>query len=222
MANRRVTGDKTDCWRESYGRVRKDLLRDPESTNRARLRLLGVNALPRDTRLLDVGAGDGNLFRTLRDEGFSQVWGFEYQPELALLHPDRSRIIVASATDIPHATGLMSAVIVMDVLHHLTQEGLPRCIKEIRRVLKSGGVLFVCEPACTLFRKALTVLLMSPLSNISRFSRDKRDMVEQERQTLEPWLQNEHNVPAQIVPHGFRMEFYKRFWLHSYGRFRAV
>jgi 2-polyprenyl-3-methyl-5-hydroxy-6-metoxy-1,4-benzoquinol methylase len=116
----------------------------------------------------------------------------------------------------------MSAVIVMDVLHHLTQEGLPRCLAEIRRVLKPGGALFVCEPACTLFRKVLTVLLMSPLGNISRFSRDKRNMVEQERQTLEPWLENEHNVPAQIVSHGFRMEFYRRFWLHSYGRFRAV
>jgi SAM-dependent methyltransferase len=222
MQNRTDRGDRSERWRESYSRVRKDLLSDPQATNRQRLSLLGMDSLPRNTRILDVGAGDGNLFTTLRDVGFTEIWGLEYQPELAVLHPDRNRVVIASATGIPFATGSMPAVIVMDVLHHLTQEQLVDAFREIRRVLRTGGALFVCEPANTLFRRILTILLLSPLGRVSRFSRDKRAMVEQERDTLEPWLEEETALPYRISKGGFRLESFHRYWLHLYGRFRAV
>jgi SAM-dependent methyltransferase len=217
-----VPGDSTERWRESYQRVRKDLLSDSQTTNRHRLAILGVSALPRHTRLLDIGTGDGNLFTTLEAEGFSKVWGLEYQPELIAGHPSKRRVVVASATHVPFSTGSMSAVIVMDVLHHLIPAQLPLSLAEMRRVLRPGGLLFVCEPASTLFRKLMTVLLMSPLSSLSRFARDKKIMVEEERATLDPWLKDEHSVPERIVAGRFRLEFFKRHWLHHYGRFRAI
>jgi 2-polyprenyl-3-methyl-5-hydroxy-6-metoxy-1,4-benzoquinol methylase len=216
-------GDTTEEWRDSYTRVEKDLLRNPQATNRHRLGLLGFDALPHDTRILDVGAGDGNLFTTMCDLGYVNVWSLEFQPELALLHPGRGRrIVIASATHIPFPTASMAAVIVMDVLHHLSQAQLVSALRETRRVLKTGGTLFVCEPANTLFRRALTILLMSPLSRVSQFSRDKRTMVEQERGTLEPWLESEQAFPSRMQSGGFRPELFKRAWLHHYGRFRAV
>ncbi len=215
-------GDKTKRWRESYTRVKKDLLSNNETTNRHRLEILGVTALPRDTRILDVGTGDGNLLRTLESQGFKQVWGLEYQRELIALHPFKNRVVAASATHLSFATACMSAVIAMDVLHHLSQFQLVPCLAEIRRVLEPGGLFFVCEPASTFFRKVLTVLLMSPLGSLTRFSRDKRAMVEQERGTLEPWLAAEHGVPGRIAAGRFRLEFFKRHWLHHYGRFRAL
>lgn len=143
MTNACGTGDRTEQWRESYARVSKDFLHDPQDTNRARLALLGVMALPRDVPILDVGAGDGNLHATLGGAGFSRVWGFECQQELARLHPQKSSIVIASATDIPYASGSMAAAVVMDVLHHLTQAQLPRCLAEMRRVLRPGGVVAV-------------------------------------------------------------------------------
>ncbi len=215
-------GDKTERWRESYTRVRKDLLSDSETTNRHRLEILGVTTLPRDTRILDVGTGDGNLFRTLESQGFKRVWGLEYQRELIALHPFKNRVVAASAAHISFATASMSSVIAMDVLHHLSPSQLVPCLAEIRRVLEPGGLFFVCEPASTLFRKVMTVLLMSPLGSLTRFSRDKRAMVEQERETLEPWLEGERGVPGRIVAGRFRLEFFKRHWLHHYGRFRAL
>jgi len=215
-------GDKTARWRESYSRVSKDPFGDHERTNRARLELLGVTALPRGVPILDVGAGDGNLCATLRGLGFTGVWGLEYQRELLASHPDRSRVAVASATDIPFPGKSMAAVVVMDVLHHLTPGQLPAALREIRRVLRPDGAFFICEPAATLTRKALTVLLMSPLSGLSRFSRDKRAMVEQERETLEPWLEAEGGVVRAVEAAGFRGEFFRRCWLHHYGRFRPA
>ncbi len=213
-------GDKSELWRESYSRVRKDPLSDPQATNRSRLALLGIGSLPRSSRLLDVGSGDGNLFTTLLDLGFTQLWGLEYQPELLAQHPRRSRVVVASATHIPYRTGSMSAAIVMDVMHHLTRDQLPVALEEIRRILEPGGAFFICEPASTFTRKMLTLLLMSPLSRLSRFARDKRTMVEHERETLDPWLDAERSVAGRIEAVGFRCEFFERHWLHHYGRFR--
>lgn len=215
-------GDKTERWRESYSRVRKDPFSDPQATNRSRLELLGVCGLPRSSAFLDVGTGDGNLFKTLQGLGFNRLWALEYQRELLSAHPQRERVVVASATNIPYATGSMEAVIVMDVLHHLARNEIPACFGEIRRVLKPDGMLYVCEPANTLTRKALTLLLMSPLSNLTRFSRDKRAMVEQERDTLEPWLEGEKTVCTQFERHSFRLEFFRRCWLHHYARLRAI
>jgi 2-polyprenyl-3-methyl-5-hydroxy-6-metoxy-1,4-benzoquinol methylase len=214
--------DTTDRWRDSYKRVRKDLLKDNEATNRDRLRTLGFELVHKDARFLDVGAGDGNLFATLDALGYSGYHGLEYQPELAAVHPGRNRLAVASGTHIPYATGSMDAVIVMDVLHHLTPQQLPACLGEMRRVMRSGGLLFVCEPARTLVRRALTVLLFSPLGNVAQFSRDKRAMVEEERATLDPWLEAEPQAQRRICAAGFREELFRRFWLHNYGRFRAV
>jgi ubiquinone/menaquinone biosynthesis C-methylase UbiE len=215
-------GDKTERWRESYSRAPKNLMRDSQSTNRARLARLGVDRLPRSSRILDVGTGDGNLCATLQELGFKVLWGLEYQSELLAEHPSRDRVVVASATNIPFPTATMDGVIVMDVLHHLSQMELPYCFTEIRRVLRTGGTLHICEPADTRTRALLMVLLMSPMSNLTRFSRDKRIMVEQERDTLVPWLESEQEVPARIMQSGFRMEFSRRYWLHLYARFRAV
>jgi SAM-dependent methyltransferase len=215
-------GDKTEIWRRSYSRVRKDLLSDPQSTNRSRLSILGVDAMPRSAPLLDLGSGDGNLFTTLLDLGFERLWGLEYQQELLVEHPRRDRVIIASATHIPYRTCSMSGVVVMDVFHHLSPNELPPAIGEIHRILEPGGMLFICEPADTLTRKVLTLLLMSPLSRLSRFAMDKRTMVEQERETLDPWLESESRVADRLMAAGFRLEFFRRCWLHSYGRFRAV
>lgn len=218
----RQSGDTTERWRESYGRVRKDPFKDVQTTNVARLNLLGVGALHRELRILDVGCGDGNLYHSLTGMGFSSVWGFEYQPELIRKHPRPERVAAGSATHIPFSSASFDAAIVMDVLHHLTPEQLPLCLDEMRRVLKPGGAAFVCEPASTVFRKILTLLLMSPLSGLTTFSRDKRTMVEQEQATLIPWLEEERRVAERIQTGGFRLEFFKRAWLHHYGRFRRI
>ncbi len=222
MVKQTGVGDKSERWRGSYVQVRKDLWSDNQATNRRRLARLGVCTLPRDVRLLDVGAGDGNLFQTLREEGFMQVWGFEVQPELIALHPSPDRLAVASAVAIPYQTASMHAVIVMDVLHHLMPAELPACLAEIRRVLSPAGCLYLCEPSSTLLRKFLTVLLTSPIGTVWQFSRHKRAMVEQEKRTLEPWLAMEHSLVGRIEANGFKLDFFERCWLHHYGRFRAV
>jgi len=213
-------GDTSADWRESYMRVRKDPFADVEDTNRGRLARLGVDLLDRRARVLDVGAGDGNLARSLAGLGFSEVVGVEYQPELLALHPDRQRTVAGSATALPLPAASVDAVVVMDVLHHVPRADLPSALAEVRRVLRPGGRLFVCEPAQTTTRRVLDAALHSPLHRLTRFSRDKRAMVDAEGQTFVDWLAAEREFPTAVRSAGFSVELFERKWLHHYGRWR--
>ncbi len=215
-------GDTSEGWRTSYGRVRKDPFRAVEDTNRDRLVRLGVDQLDRSARVLDVGAGDGNLARSLAGLGLTGVVGVEYQPELLALHPDRRRTVAGSATALPLPTSSVDAVVVMDVLHHVPQAALPDALAEVRRVLRPGGRLFVCEPAQTVTRRVLDAALHSPLHRLTRFSRDKRAMVDAEGQTFVDWLAAEHGFPTTVRSAGFTVELFERKWLHHYGRWRRA
>ncbi|MFM7064294.1 MAG: class I SAM-dependent methyltransferase [Actinomycetes bacterium] len=215
-----VGGDRTTDWRNSYTRVRKDPFRDDDRTNRTRLSRLGVDQLAQSARVLDVGAGDGNLARSLTAAGFGDVVGVEYQPELLALHPDRHRTVVGSATALPLPAGSVDAVVVMDVLHHVPLPDQPAALAELRRVLRPGGHLFVCEPAQTTTRRVLDAALHSPLHRLTEFSRDKRAMVDAEGPTFVDWLRAEHTFPTAVRSAGFTLERFERKWLHHFGRWR--
>jgi len=213
-------GDTSAGWRDSYTRVRKDPFAEVEATNRARLVRLGVDGVDRSAQILDVGAGDGNLARSLHEMGFTAVVGVEYQPELLAVHPDRGRTAAGSATALPFPTGSVDAVVVMDVLHHVPMADLPVALAEVRRVLRPGGTFFVCEPAQTLTRRVLDTALHSPLHRLTRFSRDKRAMVDAEGQTFVDWLAAEQGFPVAVRSAGFNEELFERKWLHHFGRWR--
>lgn len=213
-------GDTSESWRDSYTRVRKDPFAEVEATNRDRLHRLGVDRLDRSARVLDVGAGDGNLARSLTGLGLTDVVGVEYQPELLALHPDRRRTAAGSATALPFPAASVDAVVVMDVLHHVPLVELPDALAEVRRVLRPGGTFFVCEPAQTTTRRVLDAALHSPLHRLTRFSRDKRAMVDAEGQTFVDWLGAEHSFPTAVRSAGFDLELFERKWLHHFGRWR--
>jgi 2-polyprenyl-3-methyl-5-hydroxy-6-metoxy-1,4-benzoquinol methylase len=214
-------GDRSAAWRSSYLRVQKDPLRGPRSTNRRRLQALGVQQCAIDGRWIDVGAGDGNLVRTLDELGISDVVAIEYQTELLSLAPPGGRV-AGSAVALPVRGGSADVVIFMDVLHHLDPGDLAPALGEASRVLRAGGALFVCEPAATLARRVLTVALMSPLAGLTQFSRDKRTMVLEEEPTLVPWLAAERGFVAAAALAGFRLERRRARPLHSLMRFTAV
>lgn len=214
-----AAGDTAERWRTSYRRVRKDPLRGSDSTNRRRLAAVGAEALG-GGRWLDLGSGDGNLVPSLFEAGADEVVALEHQPELAVETPPPARAIVGSAVGLPFATGRFDVVVVMDVLHHLPPEALEPSLEEIVRVLRVDGHLLVFEPARTPTRRVLTVLLMSPLARLTRFSRDKRAMVEQEASTLDPWLRHGHRLPQLLGRLGAVLDTERRGPLHASYRFR--
>jgi SAM-dependent methyltransferase len=115
----------------------------------AGLRLAEAAAyLPEQGKILEIGCGAGRFLRALRS----------VNPRLELVGTDVSRsamehlrridpgIEVRLTTDdcVPAADGEFAAVLVIDVLEHVTDPG--RMLDEIQRVLRPGGIFHLHVP----------------------------------------------------------------------------
>lgn len=215
-------GDRSDEWRDAYSRVRKDPFVEAAASNRRRLRALRAGELTDDEPWLDLGAGDGNLVPSLHALGVSRIVAIEPQLSLLARCPSPAAQVAAAAEALPLPDASVAVVVAMDVLHHLTQLQLDRCLAELRRVIRPGGRLLICEPAPTVVRRVLGAALATPVASLWSFSRDKRRMVELEADTLVPWLSAEHRFVQRAERAGFVCERRVRRPLHTLHRFRPA
>jgi ubiquinone/menaquinone biosynthesis C-methylase UbiE len=213
-------GDRSQAWRDSYRRVRKDPLVRAGTTNRRRLASVGAASLPTGGRWLDLGSGDGNLTEALLLAGAGRVLSLDYQLDLLRHVPPAADRVVGSAVQLPLRTASLDVVVIMDVLHHLEPTQHRPAAAEVARVLRPGGQLLVFEPVDTVVRRSLGVALLSPLSGLTQFSRDKRQMVEEEASTLMPFLRAERDLPTWFRDAGFTVVSRRRGALHGAYRFR--
>ena len=96
-------------------------------------------------RILDAGCGTGYNLGHYQSRWNHDVYGLDVTS--AALQGVRKRgfqkIIQASVTDIPFHTESFDLVFSFDVLQQLTRDGADAGIREMHRVLKPGGFLFV-------------------------------------------------------------------------------
>lgn len=97
-------------------------------------------------RILDVGAGDGTLMAMLGvgDEAIC----LDPDPAMAAQRVESARSCVflqASGVHLPIRDAAMHAVVASCVFHHMSREDLDRCLRDMLRVLRPGGQLFVFE-----------------------------------------------------------------------------
>lgn len=97
-------------------------------------------------KILDVGCGSGGMFRLLKKYG--EVFGVD-QSEDAVVYARERAIAVAvergSAEHLPYNNNTFDAVTCFDVLYHKWVKDDALALKEINRVLKSGGMLVIRE-----------------------------------------------------------------------------
>ena len=98
--------------------------------------------------ILDVGCGCGYSSELIiREFQPRELFAFDIVPEEVELARQRglsANIFVGDVTDIKLPSEKFDAVFIFDVLHHVPEWRI--ALKEINRVLKSGGVLLVQEP----------------------------------------------------------------------------
>lgn len=102
-------------------------------------------------RLLDIGCGTTPFF--LIGTSFSEKFGLDAVHEGA---PDLAgaggKIVLAhfdagGAAPLPFPDGAFSAVTMLAVLEHIDPERVPPLFREVRRVLRAGGLFVVTTPA---------------------------------------------------------------------------
>ncbi len=116
-------------------------------------KMLALTLLPPQGTLLDIGCGSGQTMQWFRERWPEwQTLGLDVARDglVAAHQVGRERVFGASALDLPVPDGSVDAVITLDVLQHLPLDGGDlRALREMHRVLRPGGVLFVRTNAQT-------------------------------------------------------------------------
>ena len=104
---------------------------------------------------LDVGTGGGRTAAALRESGVAEVWGIDPSPYMlqhaAADHPDVHFVQgLAERTGFPDER--FDAIAVCFVFHEIPARYLARCFEELRRILKPGGHIAICEPSSAQLR----------------------------------------------------------------------
>jgi SAM-dependent methyltransferase len=138
---------KQDAWQYWY--PRKEGTTEPEIPKLAQL--LARN---RASKLLDLGCGAGRHAFYFAEKGF-QVYGFDKSAaaiERATQALERENLHAAlKVWDmthlLPYEDSFFDAVIATRVIHHTYTKNIRKITKEINRVLRAGGYLFLQVPA---------------------------------------------------------------------------
>lgn len=102
--------------------------------------------------LVDVGTGRGEMLAVAVEHGAARAIGVEYAPtavEMARktleVHKtgDRAEVLLADARSIPVDDDAADLVTMVDVVEHLSREELDTCLREVRRILRPGGRVFI-------------------------------------------------------------------------------
>jgi len=120
-----------------------------------------------ESRILDFGCGYGRCLGELFNEGYTDLIGLDFSPAMIAAaraqFPEIAFHQIESAT-IPLPDASVDAVLLFSVLTCVpTDEGQRALLKEVRRVLRRGGLLYISD-----------LWLQSDERNRSRYARDEQ------------------------------------------------
>jgi ubiquinone/menaquinone biosynthesis C-methylase UbiE len=100
--------------------------------------------------VVDIGCGGGALVRDLTARG-ARVTGVEVSEEqlataLSRARDDGARYLVGLAQALPLSDDSVDVAVFMRSFHHVPAGELMQALRESRRVLRPGGVLYIAEP----------------------------------------------------------------------------
>lgn len=106
---------------------------------------------PEGRRVVDVGCGDGGLVRWFARHGAASAIGVECgEAQLARARAGEAvanaKVIEGRGEALPLADGSADIVVFFNSLHHVPVPLQADALREARRVLASGGRLYVAEP----------------------------------------------------------------------------
>ena len=111
----------------------------------------------KELRLLDAGCGTGYSIGWMRERfSIRHCFGVDVSTVAARLWREKGldTVAVASASEIPFGAEEFDLLTCLDVIYQFTEDGARRAITEIQRVLKTGGLLLIREPAYDWMRGA--------------------------------------------------------------------
>jgi ubiquinone/menaquinone biosynthesis C-methylase UbiE len=136
--------EESDAWKDAY-------LAEPERRRRLqamprKLRLLGIEDLPRDSSILDLCCGSGEAMLALASMGFTNLTGLDIEIPASLSADPRfvTHVGDARATGLPDSS--FDYILNVHAMHHLeTAENIELFLQESYRLLRPGGRLGIVD-----------------------------------------------------------------------------
>ena len=156
-----------------------------------------VLARPDIRRILEIGCGNGwNMSRFAQNGRIA--FGLDAVPQRVALAQTHGPALVADGLRLPFAADSLDMIYIQHVLHHIGD--VTRALAEVRRCLRSGGVLFLVETV------------------------EDNPIIRWGRRLYPSWLGDEINAPftfaslaMQVADNGFRVQragqYSVLFWL---------
>lgn len=100
-----------------------------------------------DDKILDIGCGKGDIIKECSRAGAYAV-GIDYSSSAGKLSKENANenVVLASATYLPFRKDTFNKITFMEVIEHLDDNDIEKCLKEINRVLNANGYVFVSTP----------------------------------------------------------------------------
>lgn len=122
--------------------------------------------LTTESRILDYGCGYGRCLGELFEAGYRNLIGFDFSPAMIeaarTSFPEISFAVVQSST-IPLTDASVDGALLFSVLTCApTDDGQRAIVKELRRVLRPGGLLYISD-----------LTLQTDERNLTRYARDE-------------------------------------------------
>ena len=125
-----------------------------------RLRGPFLRSLPRDGLIVEAGCGNGNIVRTMANEGF-EVEGLDFAPEAVeasrRIDP-AGRYTRGDVRALPYGDGTLAGYVSLGVVEHFGADDRATILREAWRCLRPGGVAVVTTPYFSPLRRALSRL----------------------------------------------------------------
>jgi SAM-dependent methyltransferase len=147
---RDIDAQREHMW--SARRIEEEVAACP----RRRIARYFMEYLPKGEPILEAGCGLGAWVLYLGDLGYD-IAGVDNDAQVIARLKEWRPSLNVSAGDIrglPYETGSLGAVISLGVMEHF-EEGCDEAMRETRRVLRPGGLLFFTVPLNNIFRKIL-------------------------------------------------------------------
>jgi len=126
------------------------------------------NNVNQNSKILDVGCGDGVLVEKLRKDGYKNTFGIDSN----FASKD---VILGNILNLPFKNKSFDIVLCLDVLEHLTFMEQKKALLEIQRVVKKQKMAIFSIPNLAHLKSRILFLLKGELNRTSRIERHPGD-----------------------------------------------
>lgn len=140
---------------------------------------------PKDSKILDIGCGEGVFIEELVSRGFKNIKGIDLNYSSGLVK--RGNILATSFLE-KH----FDVILLLDVIEHLAFEDQERALREIKRILKDDGKLIISIPNLAHFYSRTSFLLKGSLKRTADIKKHPGD------RPIKEYLQLLENAGFQI------------------------